>query len=76
MVGGRVAVCRGRRADMAAAMWEHKAIFGGGLDGRFWYVIAGVVLPDALMTITQLLTLLSRSDEPFSAVLDREAPPG
>ncbi len=75
-LGGRVAVCRGRRADMAAAMWEHKAIFGGGLDGRFWYVIAGVVLPDALMTITQLLTLLSRSDEPFSAVLDREAPPG
>jgi phosphomannomutase len=34
---------------------------------------AGVPLPDALMTVTLLLKILSRSDEPFSRVLDREA---
>jgi phosphomannomutase len=61
---------------MAAAMREHRAVFGGGSCGRFWHVVAGVPLPDALMTITQLLVLLSRSDEPFSAVLDREVPLG
>jgi len=75
-LGGRVVIGRGRRADMAAAMREHQATMGGGLDGRHWHRTAGVVLPDALMTITHLLTLLSRSDEPFSTVLDREAPPG
>ncbi len=74
--GGRVGTAGGRRADMAAAMREHHAVFGGGPGGRFWHVVAGVPLPDALMTITQLLVLLSRSDEPFSAILDREAPLG
>ncbi len=75
--GGRIVIGGGgRRADMARAMRTHHATFGGGPSGRFWHVIAGVALPDALMTITQLLILLSRSDEPLSAVLDREAPPG
>lgn len=59
-----------RRADMAAAMRGHGARFGGGPSGRFWHVVAGVPLPDALMTITRLLMLLSRSDEPLTAVLD------
>ena len=61
---------------MAAAMREHIATFGGGPNGRLWHIVAGVPLPDALMTITQLLVLLSRSDEPLSAVLDRDVPPG
>ena len=65
-----------RRAEMAAAMSEHAAAFGGGPSGRFWHQEAGIPLPDALMTITRLLVLLSRSDEPFSVVLDREAPWG
>jgi phosphomannomutase len=75
-LGGRVATSHARRADMATAMQEHHAALGGGPSGRFWHVDAGVPLPDALMTITRLLVLLSRSDEPLSAVLDREAPPG
>ena len=58
------------RADMAAAMRAGNAILGGGTSGRFWHSIAGIHLPDALMTVTQLLALLSRGDEPFSAVLD------
>jgi phosphomannomutase len=74
--GGRAVIGGSRRADMATAMREHNAIFGGGPTGRLWHVVAGVPLPDALMTITQLLVLLSRSDEPLSAVLDRDVPPG
>jgi phosphomannomutase len=74
--GGRVVIGGGRRAAMAAAMREHIATFGGGPNGRLWHIVAGVPLPDALMTITQLLVLLSRSDEPLSAVLDRDVPPG
>jgi phosphomannomutase len=74
--GGRVVIGGSRRADMAGAMRAHCASFGGGSAGRFWHVVGGVALPDALATITELLILLSRSDEPLSAVLDREAPPG
>ena len=56
-------------------MREHGAILGGGLSGRFWYTghAAGLPLPDALMTVTLLLELLSRTDDPLSVVLDREA---
>ena len=62
-----------RRAELAAAMRQHDALLGGGPSGRFWHCIADVPLPDALMTITRLLVVLSRSDEPLSAVLDRNA---
>ncbi len=71
--GVRIATCGTRRADMAAAMSQHGACLGGGSAGRFWHRIAGLALPDALMTVTELFVLLSRSDEPFSIVLDRDA---
>jgi len=63
------------RSAMAAAMRQHGAILGGGPSGRFWHTgyAAGLPLPDALMTVTLLLELLSRTDDPFSVVLDREA---
>jgi phosphomannomutase len=56
-------------------MRQHGAILGGGPSGRFWHTgyAAGLPLPDALMTVTLLLELLSRTDDPLSAVLDREA---
>jgi len=57
-------------------MRQHGAILGGGPSGRFWYAghaAAGLPLPDALMTLTLLLELLSRTDDPLSVVLDREA---
>jgi phosphomannomutase len=73
-LGMRVTVSSVRRADMMAAMKAENAILGGGPSGRFWHAVAGVPLPDALMTVTRLLVLLSRGDEPFSAVLDREVP--
>ena len=65
-----------RRAKMAAAMREHRAALGGGPSGHFWHTMAGVPLPDALMTVTRLLAILSRGDERFSTVLDRDAPLG
>ena len=54
-----------RRAEMSAAMREHGALLGGGPSGRFWHGETGLPLPDALMTVTRLLMLLSRSDEPL-----------
>lgn len=63
-----------RRADMAVAMRTKGALLGGGPSGRFWFPVAGVPLPDGLMVVTRLLVLLSRSDAPLSAVLDRDAP--
>ncbi|MEN6558449.1 MAG: hypothetical protein ABFC54_09755 [Thermoguttaceae bacterium] len=75
-LGVRVTVAESARAAMSAAMFEHSALLGGGPSGRFWHSLAGVPLPDALMTLTRLLVALSRGDEPFSVVLDREAPLG
>ena len=74
-LGGRpVLIDSVRRADVAAAIRETDALLAGGPSGRFWHRAAGVALPDALMTVTRLLVLLSRGDEPFSVVLDREVP--
>jgi phosphomannomutase len=61
------------RAEMAAAMHTHEAVLGGGPSGRFWHPKGTVALPDALMTLTLLLLLLSRNDRPLSTVLDAEA---
>ncbi len=72
--GLRVAQCGPRRADMAAAMSEHGAVLGGAAGGGLWHRVGGLAVPDALMTVTRLLELLSRSDEPLSTVLDRDAP--
>ena len=63
-----------RRAEVSAAMQEHDAMLGFGPGARYWHSLAGVPLPDALMTVTRLLKLLSRGDEPFSGVLDRDIP--
>jgi len=63
-----------RRADVSRIMREHGAMLGFGPGARYWHSMAGVPLPDALMTVTWLLELLSRGDEPFSGVLDRDVP--
>jgi len=73
-LGCRVATVGASRAEMSEAMSREKAALGGGPSGRFWHVLGGKPLPDALMTLTQLLVLLSRDDRPFSAVLDQESP--
>ena len=71
--GGHVVTADARRGEMAVSMREQRGIFGGGQSGCFWYDRDGLPLPDALMTLTWLLVLLSQSDRRFSEVLDREA---
>jgi len=68
-LGGRVVRSRPARADMAASMRQHGALFGGGPSGRFWTPAAAIPLPDALKTLTLLLVLLSRGDRQLSEVL-------
>ncbi len=68
-LGVRVIRSRSTRESMSAAIASSDAIFGGGPSGRFWYS-GQPPLPDALMTLSLLLTMLSQSDRPISAVLD------
>lgn len=73
-LGMQVVTSSSRRADMFAAMRAQNAMLGGGPSNRFWHADLGLPLPDALMTVTKLLTALSRGDDPLSRVLDRDAP--
>ena len=69
----RVAVVKiggARRAGIAREMIASDAAFAGGPSGRFWYATDGVPVPDALMTVTLLLEILSQSDRRMSSVLD------
>jgi hypothetical protein len=59
---------------MFRAMHRHEALFGGGPGGRFWHAHEGFAAADALVTLTLLLGILSRSDRAASEVLDAEAP--
>jgi phosphomannomutase len=60
-----------RRADMERAVRQTGAVLGGGPSGRFWYRREETcVAADALVTLTLLLSLLSRSDRPLSEVVD------
>jgi phosphomannomutase len=72
-LGGRVVLSDARRSAMVAAMCQHGAILGAGPSGRCWHVLGGTALPDALMTLTWVLVILSRSDRCFSEVLDAAA---
>jgi phosphomannomutase len=54
-------------------MQKYGALLGGGSDGRCWYAALGPPLPDALMTLTLLLGILSQSDRPLSEVLNHES---
>lgn len=73
-MGGRVKTCGGYRAEMDREMRRHGAVLGGGANGRFWCRLHGdPALPDALQTLTLLLTILSQSDRPLSVVLDADA---
>jgi phosphomannomutase len=72
-IGGQVVFSDPRRSEMATAMREHDALLAGGPSRRFWHSCNGCPLPDALMTLTLLLVILSRSDRRLSEVLDREA---
>jgi phosphomannomutase len=67
--GANTVRCDASRQETCEAMRRAGAVFGGGPSGRFWYgEDAGA--PDALMTLSLLLTILSQSDRPLSEVLD------
>jgi len=69
LLGVRVTRCHESRETMSASMAASRAILGGGPSGRFWYA-GEPPLSDVLMTLSLLLTMLSQSDQPISAVLD------
>ena len=72
-LGGRVIGCDPRRAEMDRAVRRSGAILGGGPSGRFWHRREGDHRsPDALVTLTLLLRILSQSDHRLSEVLDAE----
>jgi phosphomannomutase len=71
--GGQAVFGSATRAGMAATLVRTEALLGGGPSGRFWYAV-GHPSADALRTLTLLLALLSRSDRPFSEVLDAALP--
>lgn len=62
------------RADVCADMRKTGAALGFGPSARYWHVVGGVPLPDALTTVTWMLKILSRGDEQLSGVLDRDCP--
>jgi phosphomannomutase len=70
-VGGRVVYSEPSRGAIAAAMRQPGGLLGGTADGRFWYALEGPPQPDALLTLTLLLGILSQSDRPLSDVLAR-----
>lgn len=77
-LGVQVVVSGSRRSQMAQAMGEHRARFGGGASGRLWYApptpaentrcppCPAPPSADALATLTHLLVLLSQTDQPLS----------
>ncbi len=70
-LGGRPVWSPPLRAEVDRQMREHRAILGGGSGGRIWYYEPGAYsAADALRTVTLLLQILSRSDRPFSQILD------
>jgi phosphomannomutase len=70
-LGGRVLAGGTRRAEMYRAMGSARAVLGGG--GRLWHPVGGTFAADALMSLTLVLEILSRSDRPVSEVLDADA---
>jgi phosphomannomutase len=76
-VGIEVVGSPSRRSAMYRVMEDRGALFGGGPTGRFWYRAKGdLISADAILTVTHLLGILSRSDHGLSQVLDAEAPAG
>lgn len=67
--GGRPVGSGSRFAEIAQTMRNEQALFGGGDSGRYWF---SETFPtcDAVLTIAKVLNLLSRSDQPFSQVLE------
>jgi phosphomannomutase len=71
-LGARVVRAEATRQALSQAMHAADAVFGGGASGRFWYA-GEPAAPDALLTASLVLTVLSQSDRPLSEVVDAAA---
>ncbi|MEX0675613.1 MAG: hypothetical protein WD063_00960 [Pirellulales bacterium] len=72
-LGARVSRADVTRQGMCERMESTGALVGGGASGRYWFS-GPPPMPDALLSLSLLITILSRSDRPLSEVLD--AAPG
>ncbi len=68
-LGARTLRAEATRQATSHAIHRCGAVFGGGPSGRFWYA-GDTAAPDALLTLSLLLVILSQSDRPLSEVLD------
>lgn len=70
--GARVVRSESTRQAMHDSLLATSARVGGGPSGRLWFH-DGVPRADALLTLSLLLTVLSQTDRPLSAILDDAA---
>ncbi len=70
----RVVHSEATRQAMYDCMRAENAVFGRAAGGRFWYA-GDPSAPDALLTLSLLLTILSQSDRALSEVLDEAQRP-
>jgi phosphomannomutase len=68
-LGARVVRGGSTRQSMSETLRSSAADFGASGEGEFWYPHQAIA-PDALLTLSLLLTCLSESDRPLSEVLD------
>jgi phosphomannomutase len=55
--------------SMSCTLQEHAAIFGGGDSSRYWFQESFPTC-DAILSLAKVLALLSRSDTPFSELVN------
>ncbi len=64
-MGGRCQAVEGDAAAIAAAVREHRAVYGGGVSGRHWF-FDGYANCDALLVVARVLAALTRAEQPLS----------
>jgi phosphomannomutase len=67
-LGGQCVDAGRTPAELATTMQKQGAVFGGGISGRYWFSEAFPSC-DAILTLARVLEALSRSDAPFSRVV-------
>ncbi len=72
-LGAHACSAAATRQAVSEQMQATAAILGGGASGRCWFPGPAAV-PDALATLTLLLSQLSETDRPLSEVLDASVP--
>lgn len=74
-LGARVFRGQSTRQGMCEQMESTGALMGGGTSGRYWYA-GPPAMPDALLSLSLLVSIHSQSDRPLSEVLDAASAAG